>query len=61
MNFWETPEWIKAKTISLKTNKLLSRIEYVKEFGAKNYTEEKYQAYLRAMSAYGLGNCEQRI
>jgi hypothetical protein len=50
MNFWETPEWVKLKTGTLKTERLLSRVEYVRRFGAKSYSEDKYQAYLKVMS-----------
>jgi hypothetical protein len=50
MNFWETPEWVKLKAGTLKTERLLSRVEYVRRFGAKNYTPEKYEAYLRVMN-----------
>ena len=49
MNFWETKEWISLKTVVLKTNKLLSRVEYLKQMGYKNFTEEKYQQYLNVM------------
>lgn len=49
MNFWETKSWIDAKTVILKTDKLLSRVEYLKLLGAKNYSEEKYLKYLRIM------------
>lgn len=49
MNFWETKYWIEAKTKILRTEKLLSRIEYLKLVGYKNYSEEKYQAYLKVM------------
>jgi hypothetical protein len=50
MNFWETPDWIRTKALCARTNKLLNRLEYLKEFGAKNWSEEKYQAYLKAMT-----------
>lgn len=49
MNFWETKEWVKLKTFILKTEKILSRIEYLKLVGHKNYSEEKYQQYLNTM------------
>ena len=47
--FWETLEWLNAKEAALKTNEVLTRTEYVRIFGAKEYTEEKYQEYLRLM------------
>lgn len=50
MNFWETKEWIEAKTFLLKTDKLLSRLDYLKRAGYKNYSEEKYQKYLEVMT-----------
>ena len=49
MNFWETKEWVSLKTIVLKTDKLLSRYEYLKQVGHKNYSEEKYQQYINVM------------
>ena len=49
MNFWESKSWIEAKTFTLITVKLLSRIEYLKRVGHKNYSEEKYQKYLLVM------------
>lgn len=48
--FWETKEWIEAKTFILKTDKLLSRLEYLKNVGYKNYSEKKYQKYLEVMT-----------
>ena len=49
MNFWETKEWISLKNFIAKTDKVLSRIEYLRTFGYKNYSEEKYRAYLNIM------------
>ncbi len=49
MNFWNTPEWVKLKTSEIKTKKLLSRTEYLRLVGYKNYSETKYQQYLGAM------------
>lgn len=49
MNFWETKDWVEAKTVILKTEKLLSRIEYLKMVGSKNYSDEKYRQYLKVM------------
>jgi len=50
MNFWEAKEWIEAKTYKqFITDKLLSRIEYLKLVGSGNYSEEKYRQYLKAM------------
>lgn len=51
MNFWETKDWITAKTVVLKTEKILSRIEYLRLLGWKEYSEEKYQTYLRVMKS----------
>lgn len=45
-NFWETPEWIKLKTAEVKTEKLLSRVEFLRLVGAKNFSDEKYKKYL---------------
>lgn len=47
--FWETPEWLSAKESTLKTKEVLTRTQYVRVFGAKEFTEEKYQEYLRLM------------
>lgn len=50
MKFWETEEWIKIKTTGqLITDKILSRVEYVKTVGAKYYSDESYNKYLKAM------------
>lgn len=49
MNFWESKEWIEVKTATFITEKLLSRMEYLKRVGYKNYSEEKYQKYLIIM------------
>ena len=51
MNFWETPEWVQLKTIAShqQTDTLLSKTEYLRMVGAKEFTEEKYQAYLKTM------------
>lgn len=50
MNFWETKEWIKLKTFISKTDKLLSKVEYLRLVGYKDFTEEKYKKYLEVMS-----------
>ena len=50
MNFWQEQEWIKLKqSCVMKTERLLTRLEYLKEVGANNYSEEKYQQYLKEM------------
>jgi len=50
MNFWQEQEWIKLKqSCVMKTERLLTRLEYLKEVGAINYSEEKYQEYLKSM------------
>lgn len=49
MNFWETPDWIRLKSFVATTEKLLSRVEYLKLVGYKNFTDEKYKKYLKAM------------
>jgi len=49
MNFWQTYEWIKIKTFVARTEKLLSRVEYLRLVGWKNFSEEKYKQYLQAM------------
>jgi hypothetical protein len=49
VKFWETPLWMDCKTAVLKTEDTMSRSEYVRYFGAKEFTEEKYQAYLKTM------------
>ena len=51
MNFWEQPDWIKIKTFIAKTDKLLSRAEYLRLVGWENYSEDKYQTYLRIMKS----------
>ena len=50
MNFWETKKWTELKTNQIKTDKLLSRVEYLRLVGYKNYSEEKYRDYLKSMS-----------
>ena len=47
MNFWQTPDWTRLKTDTIKSNKPMTRIEYLNYVSAKNYTEEKYQEYLK--------------
>ena len=47
--FWETKEWQEAKSQTSKTDKLLSRSEYLRTIGAKEYSEEKYQRYMAVM------------
>lgn len=50
MNFWQEPEWIKLKqSCVMKTDRLLTRLEFLKEIGAKEYSEGKYQEYLKIM------------
>lgn len=49
MNFWETKEWNYLKTFIAKTDKILSKIEYLKLVGWQNFTEEKYKKYLNIM------------
>lgn len=54
MNFWQEPEWIKLKQACvMKTERILTRLEYLKEIGSKEYTEEKYQEYLKIMKNDG--------
>ena len=50
-SFWEQPEWIKMKTFVAKTDKLLSRVDYLKLVGYKNYSDEKYKQYLKVMES----------
>lgn len=50
MNFWETDDWIRVKTFIATTDKLLSRVEYLKMMGHKNYSDQSYQNYLKAMA-----------
>lgn len=50
MNFWETDDWIRVKTFVATTDKLLSRVEYLKMMGYKNYSDESYKKYLKAMA-----------
>ena len=47
ISFWETKDWIEAKTSSVKTDKLLNRTEYLKMVGWKDYKEEDYLKYLQ--------------
>lgn len=49
MNFWETRDWMELKTIVLRTDKLLTKSEYLKQVGYKNFSEEKYKKYLDVM------------
>lgn len=50
--FWQTREWMEVKQRSIKTQKLLSRVEYVRTFGSANYTEEKYREYSQLMKSF---------
>ena len=50
MNFWETKEWTEAKSAQFTTDKILTRVEYLKQVGAGSYSDESYQKYLKAMS-----------
>lgn len=47
--FWETKEWLELKVPKLKTNRLLTRVEYLRFIGHENYNEERYKVYLKAM------------
>lgn len=49
MNFWEIDDWIKLKTHQMTTDKILSRVEFLKTVGAKYYSDQAYQKYLKAM------------
>jgi len=49
MNFWETTEWIEAKTAQFTTDVVLSRVQFLKLVGSGNYSEEAYNKYLTAM------------
>ena len=49
LNFWQEPEWIKLKSSEEKTEKLLSRVEYLRLVGYKNYSDENYKKYLQTM------------
>ena len=44
---FKSREWLSLKTEDFKTDKVLSRIQFVQKFGAKNFSAEKYQEYLR--------------
>ena len=50
INFWETKEWIEAKTNVLKTDKVLSRVEYLRLVGHENFSDQKYREYLKNMT-----------
>lgn len=50
MKFWETSEWQQLKTIVIKTEKVLTRVEYLKAVGFENYSDEKYHEYLKIMA-----------
>ena len=54
MNFWETPEWIKMKTFIAKTDKTLTKVEYLKLVGWQNYSKGKYSKYLEVMAEQGV-------
>jgi hypothetical protein len=46
-DIFKSREWMSLKTENFKTDKVLSRIEFVQKFGAKNFSADKYQDYLR--------------
>lgn len=46
---FKSKEWLEIKTGTLKTEKLLTRTEFLKEVGWEKFTEEFYQQYLKAM------------
>lgn len=60
LKFWELPEWVKMKTDSLKTEKILDRVEYLKLVGAENYSHAKYDEYLQTMEKYFERPLEER-
>lgn len=51
MNFWQTPEWIKAKQSVRKTEEVMTRVEFLREVGHKEYSEKLYQEYLQVMKS----------
>lgn len=51
-NLFKSREWMQIKTLSIKTDRVLSRIEWLKEVGWESYSEEKYQEYLAVMKPY---------
>lgn len=50
---FKSKEWIAIKTRGIKTDRILSRIEWLKEVGWQNYSEEKYNEYLEIMKFEG--------
>lgn len=50
MNFWETTEWIEAKTAQFTTDEVLTRVQFLKLVGSGNYSENAYDKYLKAMA-----------
>ena len=51
-DYFKSKEWIELKQScgAIKTDKVLTRIEYLKEVGAKNFTEKTYQQYLSTIN-----------
>ena len=49
--FKEDPLWqeAKRKASNIKTETILSKYEFLKAIGHKDFSEEKYQNYLRSM------------
>lgn len=51
MEFWKTKEWLELKMHRpQKTEKLLSKVEYLKMVGWKNCSDERYKEYLKTMN-----------
>lgn len=58
---FKSREWLSLKTEDFKTDKVLSRIEFVQKFGAKNFSAEKYQEYLRLCENSGESAIEETL
>ncbi|HUX93843.1 MAG TPA: hypothetical protein VMV36_08540 [Ignavibacteriaceae bacterium] len=44
---FSSPDWLKLKDNRYSETVPLSRIEYVRKYGYKGFSEEKYQQYLK--------------
>lgn len=47
---FQSEDWIRLKNPNYSETNPLSRSEFVKEYGHKNFTEEKYREYLKKIN-----------
>lgn len=52
---FKSKEWISVKMYQPQTERILTKIEWLKEVGWQNYSEEKYREYLRVMNEKEFG------